>query len=245
MERILIFGGTTEGRELARKYALRGDAVTVCVTSEYARALLGEDIPCHVGAMDGGQMAAFMEALCPDRVIDATHPFAVRATQTIRDCARRLGLPLERVAREQTRADWRDAVQWAADADDAADMLAAAPGNVLLTTGSHTLSRYARSVDAARLYVRVLPTHQALEACGQAGILPSHIVAMQGPFTAELNAAIYDQLGIRVMVTKDSGASGGIDEKVIPALKRDIHVIVIKRPEEKTDTGGSACGENR
>ena len=53
---------------------------------------------------------------------------------------------------------------------------------------------------------------------------------MQGPFTDALNAATYDMLGVSVMVTKDSGAAGGVDEKIVPALARGIHVIVIRRP---------------
>ena len=66
---------------------------------------------------------------------------------------------------------------------------------------------------------------------GQRGT-PSHIIAMQGPFSQAFNAALYDQLDIKVMVSKDSGAQGGVAEKVIPALERDIHVILIDRPKE-------------
>ncbi|MBQ6255222.1 MAG: precorrin-6A/cobalt-precorrin-6A reductase, partial [Clostridia bacterium] len=43
---------------------------------------------------------------------------------------------------------------------------------------------------------------------------------------------MYDQLNIAVMVTKDSGANGGVDEKVLPALARQIQVIMIDRPKE-------------
>ena len=68
----------------------------------------------------------------------------------------------------------------------------------------------------------------------------SHIIAMQGPFSTQLNDALYAQLQIAVMVTKDSGEAGGVSEKVLPAPHRGIHVIVIRRPPEE-----SACGENR
>ena len=50
-----------------------------------------------------------------------------------------------------------------------------------------------------------------------------------------LNAALYDQFAIRAMVSKDSGAAGGAEEKVLPALARDIHVILIRRPKEAED----------
>ena len=78
----------------------------------------------------------------------------------------------------------------------------------------------------------MLPTVEALDLCRLAGIAPSHILAMQGPFSRELNGAVYDQYGISVLVTKDSGVRGGVSDKVIPALERDIHVILIERPEE-------------
>lgn len=230
MERLLIFGGTTEGREQALAARERGNEVLVCVTSDYARELLPRDLPCHVGAMDETRMAELMADFAPDRVLDATHPFAVRATRTIATCCERLKLPLVRVERPAEEAAWRDACQWVSDAHQAARMLNLTRGNVLLTTGSHTLHLYAQAVDPQRLYARVLPTQEALSLCAQAGLPGSHIVAMQGPFTEALNAAIYDQLDIRTLVTKDSGAAGGVAEKVIPALARDIHVIIIGRP---------------
>ena len=78
----------------------------------------------------------------------------------------------------------------------------------------------------------MLPTAEALSLCRTAGIPSSHVIAMHGPFSAALNAALYDQLSVRVLVTKDSGREGGLEEKVLPALEREIHVILIERPEE-------------
>ena len=76
----------------------------------------------------------------------------------------------------------------------------------------------------------ILPTRAALDLCLNAGLPASHIIAMQDPFTVALNAATYDMLGVSVMVTKNSGAAGGVDKKIKPALARGIHVIVIRRP---------------
>ena len=86
----------------------------------------------------------------------------------------------------------------------------------------------------------VLLTTASLAACESAGIPHSHIIAMQGPFSTQLNDALYAQLKIAVMVTKDSGEAGGVSGKVLPALSRGIHVIAIRRPQEE-----SICGENR
>lgn len=75
----IIFGGTTEGREQAALALARGESVLVSVTSEYARQFLPEGAACHIGALDESAMKAWIAAERPERVIDATHPFAVRA----------------------------------------------------------------------------------------------------------------------------------------------------------------------
>ena len=229
----IIFGGTTEGREQAALALARGESVLVSVTSEYARQFLPEGAACHIGALDEAAMKAWIAAERPERVIDATHPFAVRATQTIRACADALHIPYVRIERAaDRREDWRDAVTWAGNSEEAAALAALCAGNILLTTGSHTLSVYAKVIEPERLFVRVLPTHQALDLCAAAGMVQSHVIAMQGPFSRDFNAALYDQLRIRTMVSKDSGQPGGVADKVLPALERGIDVVMIERPKE-------------
>ena len=231
MHETVIFGGTAEGRELAEKLTNDGAQLIVCVTSEYARALLPPSINCRVGVLDRDGMAAFLREVQPERVIDCTHPYAVRATENIRYCCAQLNLPCERTSRPPSDGEWLKYVQHVNCASEAAEALLHTEGNILLTTGSHTLKTYTDAVDPARIWARVLPNAEALRLCAEAGVLPAHIIAMQGPFSAALNAALYDQLHIRAMVSKDSGAQGGVAEKVVPALERDVHVILIDRPK--------------
>lgn len=238
MERVLIFGGTTEGRKAAAAWTAKGCSVIVSVTTEYARSLLPPDTACHVGVLEEPAMLDFIRQTAPDLIVDATHPYAVRATASIARCVEALGIPCQRIQRPDSicAEDWED-VQRVPSAEAAAQALLQTDGPILLTTGSHTLSVYTAAIDPARLYVRVLPTVQAIELCGQCGILPSHIIAMQGPFSQALNAALYDQYGIRAMVTKDSGDAGGVAEKIVPALQRNIRVILIDRPKEASHAG--------
>ena len=55
---------------------------------------------------------------------------------------------------------------------------------------------------------------------------------MQGPFSQAFNAALIRELGINVMVTKASGATGGVQEKIDAARAEGIDLIVIQRPQE-------------
>ena len=228
----VIFGGTKEGRETARRLKDAGGDILVCVTSAYAASLLDADLPRRVGALDADGMRAFLKEAKPGRVIDATHPYAVRVTENARACCGALGIPYERVERPVGEGAWREHVERVTDASSAARSLLQTRGNILLTTGSRTLDFYKDVIAEGRVWARVLPTHDALALCESAGLEPSHIIAMQGPFSRPFNAALYDMLDIRAMVTKDSGAQGGVAEKVVPALERDIHVIMIDRPKE-------------
>ena len=119
-------------------------------------------------------------------------------------------------------------------AAQAAQYLAATQGNVLLTTGAKELAAFA-GLDAARLYPRVLPTVAGITACEGAGIPHRNIIAMQGPFTLELNLALMQQFHIRYLVTKDGGSAGGFAEKAQAAAQSGAALVVLRRPEE--------CGE--
>lgn len=83
--------------------------------------------------------------------------------------------------------------------------------NILLTTGSKHLPDYAKIQDYQnRAYLRLLPSSEMLQKAVDTGFLPAHLIAMQGPFSQELNVALIKQSDIGVLVTKESGKSGGI-----------------------------------
>jgi precorrin-6x reductase len=64
------------------------------------------------------------------------------------------------------------------------------------------------------------------------GYRVDHLIAMQGPFSTELNVALMHQHNIEVLVTKDGGVQGGFAEKVLAAQEVGAQVIVVERPED-------------
>ena len=58
--RLIVFGGTTEGRLLSCEMARLGAAVTVCVATEYGKEEQGEQpgVEVRAGRLDGEQMRA-------------------------------------------------------------------------------------------------------------------------------------------------------------------------------------------
>ena len=225
---IVIFGGTTEGRELSAALALRGVAVTVCVATDYGREEQGEipGVTVLTGRRSEAEKLALLRtaALC----VDATHPYATGITESVRAACAAANVPYRRLLR--SAGDTADAVV-VADAAEAAKYLQGTQGNILLTTGAKELPTFA-ALPRERLYARVLPSREGIVACEAAGIPHRNIIAMQGPFSEELNAALLRQYDISYLVTKDGGAAGGYPEKQRAARACGARLVLLRRPEE-------------
>ncbi len=229
MKRV-IFAGTSEGRALCEQLARAGQCATVCVATEYGRAVLPElpGITVHTGRMTAEQMAAFLRDA--DIAVDATHPYAVEVSRNIRQACGAAACRYVRLLRPKTQAEGAVHVP---SAQAAADYLAHTEGAALLTVGSKELHCFTSVPEyAARLWPRVLPAAASLEICQKLGFPASHLILMQGPFSEELNAALLHACGAQWLVTKDTGEAGGLPEKLAAAKACGCRVILIDRPEE-------------
>lgn len=231
--KLVIFSGTTEGREFSRAAAALGAAVTVCVATDLGAEEQGSapGVTVHAGRLDADEMAALLRdaALC----VDATHPYATEATHNIRAAAGMAGVEYHRLLRRASELPAGSVVL--PGAGEAAAYLADKAGRILLTTGAKELPAFA-ALDPARLYPRVLPTLAGITACEAAGVPHRNIIAMQGPFTLGLNAALLQQFEIDYLVTKDGGAQGGFAEKAEAAAQCGAQLIVLRRPDEQGET---------
>lgn len=251
MCRILIFGGTTEGRLLAEYCHQQEIEAYVSVVSGYGADLLPESESLHVlsGRMAGDAMEGFMKRASIRAVFDATHPYAAEATRNIKEACGRAGVSYLRVTRESAAAEspggdsrkgsaaaFASQVVYVHSVEEAVCYLKDREGDILVTTGSKELAAYtALPGYEERLYVRVLPSCAAISACEDIGIRGKRIIAMQGPFSEEMNRAMMRQLGVRYLVTKEAGTAGGFLEKLSAAEALSVTAVVIGRPLEEGD----------
>ena len=247
MKEMLIFAGTTEGRKLSERLAISGIAHTICVATEYGEIVLKEHplAKVHRGRMTQEEIREFIWNKKFAAVVDATHPYADIITENIKTAMKEMDIPYLRLKRETgARMEYEKSVYFKSN-KDCAQALAGVEGNILLTSGSKELSKYCILENIKkRLYVRVLPGIESLTLCKEQGILGKQIIAMQGPFTTELNLAIMNQYKISCLVTKESGRSGGYQEKLEAAKKASIPLFVVGNPEK--DEGysfGEVCQE--
>ena len=231
--RTVVFSGTTEGRVFSKQLAAAGAEVLVSVATPLGAEEQGEmaGITVHCGRLEPGAMAALLRNA--DLCVDATHPYAVEATRNIRSACGQAGVEYHRLHRPASPLPAGSIVF--ATAGQAAEYLAKTEGGILLATGAKELAAFA-GIDPNRLFPRVLPTVEGITACEKANIPHRNIIAMQGPFSYALNAALLQQFHIQFMVTKDGGAAGGFAEKVQAAQASGAQLVVIRRPEEEGET---------
>lgn len=234
MFKLCVFAGTTEGRELVELLAGQPAEVTACVATEYGETLLEarEGLRILSGRLSMADMAALLGREKYDLVIDATHPYAAEVTENIEGACAETGTEYVRLLRDSDSAP--DGAVCAADIEGAIAYLENTEGNILLTTGSKELGKYTALTDfKQRVYARVLPMEASLEACRAAGLAPDRIIAMQGPFSRELNTAMLKAVSAKFMVTKDTGNAGGFAQKAAAAKEAGAVLVVVGRPPQK------------
>ena len=241
MDKILLFAGTTEGRNLAEFLEKNQIPTEVCVATQYGETLLeeGKYLHVHAGRLDETEMEQQIQKQQITLVIDATHPYAVIVSQNIRRACSRTGTEYIRLARKETDASWKqemEDVTEVASVAEAAAFLAKKEGRIFAATGSKELSAYQVIQDYQdRVVARVLSTPEAVSECAMLGFSGKNLICMQGPFTEDLNVAMLRQAQASWMVTKESGNAGGFLEKLRAAKKAGAKLVVIKRPGERSE----------
>jgi precorrin-6A/cobalt-precorrin-6A reductase len=86
--------------------------------------------------------------------------------------------------------------------------------SIFLTVGSKNLEKFRVLWEIGKkVTVRVLPSSSAIKKCEDLGLKPKDVIAMEGPFTKELNYQMFKERNAEVVVTKESGIVGGVLEK--------------------------------
>ena len=233
--KVIIFGGTSEGRMLSECLCRNKIAHTLCVATDYGEEVLEPSEYAHVlqGRLDTQQMADLIQSEQCFVVVDATHPYAVEVSKNIREACERTKMKYLRFLRaEESVIDVKSDVL-VSSAAEAAAYLDGQEGTIFLTTGSKELPAFTAGVhEIERLFVRVLPSAAVVASCRELGLEGKQICAMQGPFSEEMNRALLQQTKAAWLVTKDTGITGGFPEKVRAARSLGVRLVIIRRPEE-------------
>jgi len=227
--RVLVLGGTGEGRELADLLSARpGVEVVSSLAGRTDDPVLpaGEVRVGGFGDVEG--LVRFLRERGIDRVADATHPFAVTISDHAATACSRAGVPLVAVRREGWQEGPRDRWRRVPSVAAASAVTAAAAPDVavLLTVGRRDVAAFAD--DARHLHVvrSVSPPQVALP--------PRHLlVTARGPFTVDGEREVLGRHRIGMLVTRDSGGAMTAP-KLRAAGDLDVPVVLVERPPAPT-----------
>ena len=230
MCKLLIFGGTTEGRQLAEYCAQKHIRADVSVATEYGASLLPEGVGTICGKLDCSEMAKLINSKDYSLVIDATHPYAIEATQNIKTACKNTDTAYIRLMRKKADLLGRTVK----DIDEMIQVLNNSDSIILSTLGSKSLHDLTHIKDYhSRIWIRVLPSDSILEQALKLGYAPEKIIQEKGPFTIEQNIAHLKKSGAEILITKESGNAGGYMEKAEAARINGTEIITLTRPDEQ------------
>ena len=221
---ILILGGTTEGR-LAVKVADEAGSPYY-----YSTRGIQQEIACRNGIhLTGGMDVEAMTSFCIHHqirlLVDAAHPFAVGLHQTVHETAIRLNLPVVRV--ERSYPERATDIVWCEDYEDAVRQLEKDRIHSLLSlTGVQTIGKLRGYWAKHPCWFRILKRDESLALARSQGFDEQRIVYYQ----AEDEESLLKRLTPQAILTKESGETGGFQQKIDAARMLGIPVYVVKRP---------------
>ena len=217
--RVLLLGGTAEGRRLAARLHPQTDVISSLAGRVPDPALPAG--PVRIGGFGGVEgLRTWLRDNDITAVIDATHPFA--ATMTANAAAACAELALPHLVLSRPAWDPGDAELVASDRE-AADVVAAKGySRVFLTTGRSGSAAFRDS--GAWFLIRVVTAPQAENLPRDHELLLS-----RGPYRYEDEHRLMRDHRIDVVVTKNSG--GELTRpKLVAAQALGVDVVMIDRP---------------
>ncbi|MCI8284199.1 MAG: precorrin-6A reductase [Firmicutes bacterium] len=186
------------------------------------------------GGLSEAQMKELMDCGGFAAVFDATHPYASEVTENIKTAAEMSGLKYLRIRRNiEIERDMEDNILELRTIDDVIEYLNTNDKKAFISTGSKNAEKYAEVKNAEkRLTIRILPSEESISKCKKAGFQGKNLICMQGPFSREMNEAMFKESEASILVTKASGRSGGFTEKVQAALDLGMKIIALMPPED-------------
>lgn len=231
--------GTSDAVKIIGYLGSIEDTLIIATTTTSYGAELASDAGADEVLVGGLGVDAMVDAIHQKQVdilIDATHPFASQATSTAIEAAKkaeidyirfeRPAIPQQTIKKLHVVNDFKEASQKAVEL-----VRKTKNGRIMHLAGVSTLPKVLENVSPENLIVRVLPAVYSIKKCLELGIPSENIVAMQGTFSSDFNRVLMAEFNVDVIITKESGESGGTLSKLEAAAQLEIPVVMVKRPE--------------
>ncbi len=229
---IWIFSGTSDGNQIAHDLLQKNYCLTVFVASEYGKSVASETLPSsivRVGRLTQAELCELGISAKPKVVVDATHPYAIEISKNLMGFCENTDIRYVRYERKE-EAVTGDNLFFEESIESAAKKAFQLGSRLLLTIGSKDLEPFIQRNENTQIFIRMLPDPELIKALVEKGVAVKSIIAMQGPFSVNLNKTMIEDYKIDCLVTKSSGREGGFPEKITATQELGIPAVIIKRP---------------
>ena len=255
---ILVMAGTRDAvkiieqlSENKKSYSTDKSPLKILATTTTS---YGADIAKKTGAdeviskpLTSDELEDLIEKKEVDLLVDATHPFAVNATTNAIISAKKTSIKYLRYERpsldyshiegvHQVKS-FKEAGKLASevlrDLNTEKEVRIESEKKVMHLAGVSTIKPVLENVSPEQLVVRVLPNTTSIGQCQELGFSGENVIAMQGVFSKEFNKALMREYNAGVVISKESGQTGGVPDKIEAALELGLEVILVIRPEIK------------
>ena len=228
---IWVIGGTKDSRDFLEKFIKYDSDIIVSTATEYGAKLI-ENLPIKTSSekMDKEAMLKFVDDNKITKVIDISHPYAFEVSKNAMEVAEEKNIEYFRFEREEIDILPKKYKNFK-DIESLIKYVENLKGNILVTLGSNNVPLFRGLKNLSDIYFRILPRWDMVKKCEDNNILPKNIIAMQGPFTENMNIAMMEQFNIKYLITKKTGDTGGEREKVSACDKLDVEIIYLEKKE--------------
>ncbi|UZJ40191.1 precorrin-6A reductase [Prosthecochloris sp. SCSIO W1101] len=230
---IVVFGGTTEGKQVARFLEEKELAYLYSTKTEVEPFVMvhGE---YRFGALDERGMEHLFRQRNVTAVIDAAHPFASLLHETVSDVCLRFSIPVirfERIYDLPREAAYSKNIYYSGSFPEAIDLLRfLKPKRVLAMTGVQTIDALRPYWKEHEMRVRILPSGKSVMHAQKQGFPLGNLILHKPSGFLEDERRIIRAYGIDCLLVKESGNSGFLPVKITAAMLCGIPVVIVKRP---------------
>jgi precorrin-6x reductase len=177
-------------------------------------------------------MVELLDQLQPLLVLDATHPYATQVSANIETACAQTGTRRLRVLRPSS-IPAGPGVHSFDTLPALIDWVNTTTGTVFAAIGAKHAAELCRINDFAnRIVLRLLPQPDGLAECLRLGYREDRLIGIYGPFSEELNVALFREFEADILLTKESGPAGGFAEKLAAANRCGMQTAVFSRPPQ-------------
>ncbi|MCD4669880.1 MAG: precorrin-6A reductase [Actinomycetia bacterium] len=236
---ILVFSGTSIGNKLIHRLLENGFKVLASYSSDIgkdslnSRGSLAADLIINNSKLDNNQMLKLIRRHNIECIIDATHPFAENVSRNAIAAADKENLKYIRFERRKISEQKSNNIAYFDSFKEAKEYLKSLEGNILFTTGIKNIEIFKDIIKDPKktVYIKILPTQESLEMCYATGVNVKQVIAYYGNWGTGMIKSFIMEKSINIIVTKQSGVSGGELEKIRSVKNLDCKLLIIRRPK--------------